>query len=690
MLKKIAIVGTFGSLVGAVALAQNAAIAGRNWPSTNGDQGGSRYSSLNQINVSNVSRLTRAWTFKTGSGRFASAPMVIDSVMYFSAPNGVYAVDAVTGTQIWKYAPPADLAAAAGAGGAGAGGRGGGRGAAPAAGAAENPDAPAGAGGAGAGGAGAGGRAGGGGRGGGRGGGGESAGTATRGPAYWAGGSGIAPRIYSTTLAGLAAIDAKSGTLVASFGQNGVIPTIRPDSPAVIYRNVLITQGDVEPGRGNTVKGWDVVTGKHVWTFYLKAQADDPNRKSWITGWEESSGPGLWGYFTLDEERGTLFVPVEKVGNDYWGGPHHGNNLYSDSLVALDALTGKMKWYQQLVHHDIWDYDLSAPPALVEVRRNGQVIPAVVQQTKMALLFIFHRETGEPIFGMEERPVPQTTVPGEWTSPTQPFPVKPAPLARNSIKRSELSKVTPEHQAFCEGLWDKYKLQDSVPYQPWQTGQDIVVYPGAQGGGNWYGVSFNRPLGLIYANVMTAGQWGQLVAGGGRRGAPAAPAAAPAGAAGQGPATGTGRAGAPMPMGKRTPEGGRFWNPQKQWDCSDSPWGELVAVNANTGDIAWRVPLGENEELAAKGIINGTPQAGGSITTAGNLIFIGSTTDETFRAFDARNGKILWSDKIPASAHTTPTTYQGRNGKQYVVVGANGGSFFGSPTSDEVIAYALP
>ena len=679
MTKQVLVVVGFAALAGTgvVIVAQNANQAGANWTTHQGDQGGTRFSTLNQITTENVTRLKRAWTFHTGSGRFASAPMVVDSVMYFSAPNGVYAVDAVTGTQIWKYTPVPEAPAAPAPGpapaadGRGAGGRGAGAGAAPDGGAAAGA---------------AGGRAGG--RGGGRGGG-ESAGTATRGPAYWAGTTGVGPRIYSTTTTGLAAIDAKTGKLITTFGENGVLPGIRPTSPAVIYRNVLIAQGGVEPVKGNTVKGWDVVTGKPLWTFYLKAQPGDPNRATWITGGDESNGPGLWGYFTIDEERGTLFIPVEKVGNDYWGGPTHGTNLYSDSLVALDAQTGRLKWSRQLVHHDIWDYDLSAAPALIEVRRNGQVIPAVVQQTKMALLFIFNRETGEPIFGIEERPVPQTTAPGEWTSPTQPFPIKPAPLARNSIKRSELSKVTPEHAAFCQGLWDKYKLQDSVAYQPWQVGQDIVVYPGAQGGGNWHGVAFNRPLGLIIANVMTAGQWGQLVAGGGRGGRGAAPADggdAPA-EAGRGAAPG---AGAPPALNKRTPEGGRFWNPAKQWDCSDSPWGELVAVNASTGDIAWRVPLGQYEELAAKGIITGTPQAGGAITTAGNLIFIGATTDSMFRAFDARNGKMLWSDKLPASAHTTPTTYRGRDGKQYVVIGANGGSFFNSPSSDEVIAYALP
>jgi len=311
----------------------------------------------------------------------------------------------------------------------------------------------------------------------------------------------------------------------------------------------------------------------------------------------------------------------------------------------------------------------------------------------MGLMFILNRETGEPVFGIEERPVPQTTAPGEWTSPTQPFPVKPAPLARNSLKQSELSKVTPEHQAFCQGLWDKYKLHDAVPYDPWQVGQDIVVFPGAQGGGNWHGVTFSKPLGLIIANVMTAGQWGHLGAGG-RRGGGAASTDGPPGATSAPPPPaaqqGTLPAGVfPPAMSKQTPEGGRFWDPAKRWSCSEPPWGELVAVNANTGDIAWHVTLGEFEELAAKGIHTGTPSSGGAITTAGNLVFIGATIDGYFRAFDARNGKLLWSDKLPVPAHSTPSTYMGRDGKQYVVIGANGGGFFGSPTSDEVIAYRL-
>jgi len=591
-------------------IAQDHETAGNNWMYHQGDPGATRYSTLSQINASNVTRLERAWTFHTESGRFASAPMVIDSVMYFSVPDGIFALDAVTGEQIWKYQPPAPD---------------------------EGEEVP-------------------------RFRGGGGAGTALRGPTYWPGTSEVKPRVYSTTSQGFAAISAETGRLVPTFGDDGVIRGLRPDSPAAFYENVIITQGGLEEGRGHTVKGWDIVSGKQIWTFYLKAQPGDLNRMTWLNGSADSDyTPDIWGLFTVDSERGTIFVPVEKVGNDYWGGDHHGNNLYSDSLVALDALTGEMKWFQQLVHHDIWDYDIAAAPTLIEVEQDGETIPAVMQLNKMGLMFIFHRDTGEPVFGMEERPVPQTTAPGEWTSPTQPFPIKPEPLGRNSMTRDDLAKVTPEHEAFCARLWEEYKLQDSVPYQTWKVDEDIVLFPGAQGSSNWWGAAFNPALDLIIANIHTAGQWGHLEAT--ERG-----------------------------VRKRTPEQRRFWDNSKMWSCTEPPWGELVAVNANTGDVAWRVTLGEFEELTALGVPpTGTPSVGGLITTAGDLIFVGATVDGFFRAFDARNGEELWRDRLPAPSQGTPSTYLGSDGKQYVVVGANGGGYFTrSLNSDEVIAYRLP
>jgi len=634
-MKRVIIV--FGILVGlaSVVAAQTAKWAGRDWPYHQADAAGTRFSTLSQINTTNVKNLKHAWTFHTGSGRFASAPMVIDSVLYFSAPNGVYAVDGVTGKQIWRYAPPAGSG-----GGRTRGGRGGGRGGAndgttrPPTGDETPTD--------------------------------EAAGTATRGPAYWPGGRGMGPRIYSTTNLGMTAIDAKTGKLVTTFGENGALPNIVPNSPPVIYKDFLIAKGPREPIKGQTVKAFDIVTGEPRWTFYVKAQPGDPNReKTWLNGSADTdASPGIWGMFTVDEDRGIVYIPVEKTdgngNNDYWGGGTPGENLYSDSVVALDATTGKMKWYRQLVHHDIWDYDVAAAPVLIDVRRNGQVIPALAQTTKFALVYILNRETGEPIFGIEERPVPQTTVPGEWTSPTQPFPVKPPSLSRNSFKKADLATVTPEHAAFCKNLWETNELTDTVPFTPWKVGLNVLVFPGAQGGSNWWGAAFNPELGFLIANVHNAGQWGHLEPSG----------------------DGSYRK-VPGPFN-------RFWDTSKRWSCTEAPWGELVAVNANTGDIAWRVTLGAFPELEAKGIKSGTPNSGGAITTAGNLIFIGATIDGKFRAFDARNGDELWSDTLPAPSQGTPTTYMGRDGKQYVVVGANGGGFFGAPTKDDVVAYALP
>ena len=268
----------------------------------------------------------------------------------------------------------------------------------------------------------------------------------------------------------------------------------------------------------------------------------------------------------------------------------------------------------------------------------------------------------------------------------------------NSLKKEELAKVTPELEAYCKGLWDKYKLEDTVPYNAWKETQDIVVFPGAIGGGNWQGVTFNKPLGLIITNVMNAGQWGHLQEGSGRFGGGRRGAAAPDAAAGEDPAPAgvvppgapaRGNAGGGPSMNKVTPEGGRFWDAQHNYSCAAPPWGELIAVNANTGDIAWRTMIGEFPELEAKGIKTGQPMLGGAMSTAGNLVFIGATIDGIFRAIDARNGKELWRDKLDAPAHSIPATYMGKDGKQYVVVPAGGGGFLRSPTADTMIAFKL-
>lgn len=617
--------------------------AQQNWVHVGQDPGHSKYSTLDQINTSNVQKLERVWTFHTGdkSGFFESTPLVVDGTMYVSAQNGVFALDPVTGAQQWKF---------------------------------------------------------------------EADGATRRGLAYWPGDARTAGRILVSSQTKLLAIDTKTGKLNQEFGQGGFIDMgTTMASPPSVYKDVLIT-----PGGRPVIQAWNARTGAPMWTFHLIAQPGDPNNKTWENdSWKTAGGTNTWGYLSVDEERGIVYIPVSIAGSDYVGVERPGDNLYGTSLVAVDIATGQRRWHQQLVHHDIWDFDLGAAPTLFDAVKDGKRIPAVAQVTKMGMLFIFDRVTGAPIFGIEERPVPQSTVPGEKTSPTQPFTVKPPPLARISMKKSELpTTISPEHTAYCAALWEKYKLQDSAPYTPWKLNQDIVMFPGAIGGGNWNGVSYNRKLGLIITNVMNAGQWGHLEevkpgeGGRGGRGGPGGPGGPPAGAAAPGApqaAAGRGGRGGPggpggsedgnsprSPFRKVTPEGGRFWEPERRYPCNEPPWGELIAVSTSTGDIAWRVPLGEFEELEKKGIKTGTASLGGGVTTAGDLVFIAATIDGYFRAFDARNGKELWKTKLDVPAHAIPATYLGRDGKQYVVITAGGGGFLRSPVSDVVAAFRLP
>jgi quinoprotein glucose dehydrogenase len=594
-----------------------------NWAHVGQDPGGTKYSTLDQISTSNVKSLQKAWTFHTGdkTGFFESTPLVVDGTMYVTAQNGVYALDAQTGAQLWKF---------------------------------------------------------------------ESDGGTRRGVTYWPGDDKTPARVFGSAQERLIALDAKSGRMVPQFGQGGFVDMgTTMASPASLYKDILIT-----PATSPVVRAWNVRTGALIWKFDLVAQPGDPNNKTWEgESWKAVGGTNTWGYLTVDSERGIVYIPTSIAGeNDYVGVTRPGDNLYGTSLVAVDIATGKRLWHQQLVHHDIWDNDLGAHPTLIDVTRNGKTVPAVAQITKMGLLFIFNRVSGEPIFGIEERPVPQSTAPGEKTAPTQPFPLKPPPLARNSITRSELpTNISPEHTAYCQGLWEKYGLQDSVPYTPWKVTQDVVVFPGAIGGGNWGGVTYNKKLNLVITNVMNAGQWGHLEKsdgapiggdqpglGGGR------------GGRGGGPGAGGGPPRSREPYRKVTPEGGRFWDQKTQYSCAPTPWGELIAVNSNTGDIAWRVPLGTFDELEQKGIKAGRPSLGGAITTAGDLVFIAATTDGYFRAFDARNGAELWSTKLTVPGHSIPSTYMGKDGRQYVAITVGGGGFLRSPQSDEVVAFRLP
>jgi quinoprotein glucose dehydrogenase len=373
---------------------------------------------------------------------------------------------------------------------------------------------------------------------------------------------------------------------------------------------------------------------------------------------------------TVDVERGIVFAPTGSPTADFYGADRKGKNLYGNSLVALDALTGKLKWFQQLVHHDIWDWDLPAAPTLIDVVRDGRKLPAVALITKMSTLFIFDRVTGKPVFGVEEMPVPQSDVPGEVTSPTQPFPVKPPPLSRTTFDPAkDLYSLTPEHAAYCKELWTKNQMYTKGIFTPPGLDRTMVMFPSTLGGGNWSGLSYDPSRGLVYANIMNLGQVARME----RR---------------TDPKTGESTYKRTSPWNSAY---ARFWNPDTRMPCSAPPFGELVAVDINKGAIVWRVPLGVFDDLKRAGFDRtGTPNIGGTIVTAGGIVFIGATIDKRFRAFDAQTGERLWETELEASAHATPMTFMGRDSRQYVVVAAGGDGLLRSEPGRSIVAFALP
>jgi quinoprotein glucose dehydrogenase len=596
----------------------------RDWPVYGRDGGAQRFSPLTGITPQNVATLARAWTFDTGATAMQVTPLVIDGVMYVPAGDNLFALEPETAKVLWTF---------------------------------------------------------------------PYEGMSRRGLAYWPGDGRTGPRFYTGASDGrMIAVDVRTGQLAEDFGVGGVVDlkaSVSVDggvgsfglpSPPAVYRNVVITggtNGEGAPATGRLygdIRGWDARTGRMLWAFHTVPRPGEPGSETWPPGAHKNrSGTNAWGFMTVDVERGFVYAPIGSPTDDFYGADRHGDNLYGNSLVALDALTGKVKWHQQLVHHDLWDYDPAAPPTFVDVRRDGQVIPAVVQITKMGLLFIFDRVTGEPIFGLEERPVPQTDVPGEWTSKTQPFPIKPVPLSRMTFDPAkDFYTLTPDHAAWCRNLWEQNQLFASGPYAPMPLGRDVVTFPSTLGGGGFGGVSYNPQLGLVFVNVSNLGMVGRME-----------PRTDP-------------RTGAVTYVKNSVTGGpyGRFWNPDNRIPCSAPPFGELVAVNVNTGDIAWRVPLGLVEELEAQGIRNtGALTLGGSMATASGLVFIGATSDKRFRAFDAKTGKELWVARIDADAKAAPMTFLGRDGRQYVVIMAGGGLQLSRSTpasGTNLIAFALP
>jgi membrane-bound PQQ-dependent dehydrogenase (glucose/quinate/shikimate family) len=602
------------------------------WRSYGRDIGGTRYSPLDQIQRGNVARLARAWTFHTGEhpiadrlqegqarpAAFETTPLAVRGRLYLSTPgNRVIALDGDTGHEVWRYDPFGGAA--------------------------------------------------------------KRHFQAHRGVAFWE--SGNDHRIlFGTSDGRLVALDAERGLPVPGFGRDGALDLragvadswpkaeYAVTSPPAIFRDLVIVGAAVpeKPGHGpsGAVRAFDVRTGRQVWRFDTIPRPGEPGHESWKgDSWRDRTGANVWSVMSVDDERGLVFLPVGSAAYDFYGGDRVGDDLYASSLVALDAATGRKVWHFQMVHHDIWDYDPPAQPVLVTLRRDGKPVPAVVQVTKMGLVFVLDRRDGRPLFPIEERPVPGSDVPGEETSPTQPFPVRPLPLSRQSVTEAELSRVTPEHAKFCRELFAT--LRTGPAYTPYGKEMTLVL-PGTLGGATWSSASFDPASGLLFVNANETGAIGRME---------------------EQPA------GSPVPFRRNGPGGdeyARFWD-ARQRPCVAPPWGTLTAILLSSGERSWRVPLGVDEELAAHGVPpTGTPNIGGSIVTAGGLVFIAASNDRRFRAFDAATGRELWSAELEASGHATPMTYRGAHGRQYVVVAAGGGGYFSPTWSDVVAAFALP
>jgi len=508
-----------------------------------------------------------------------------------------------------------------------------------------------------------------------------------RGAAYWAGGNGASPAIIFGTRRGrMYSISAVTGTLNRDFGVNGMVDLKTPEvmrtgmdknyslpSPPVIYKNLVITGAGPGEGPGGKdgglgpagdTRAWDAKTGKLVWTFHSVPLPGETGHDTWGgDSWKNRSGVNVWGYMTVDVQRGILYMPFGAPNNDRVGVDRPGDNLFGSSLVAVNADSGKLLWYFQVVHHDIWDVDTESPPTLLDVRHGSEVIPAVATVNKNGLMFILNRVTGKPIYGVEEKLVPKSNVPGEQTSPTQPFPVLPEPLSQVSLSRSDLYQDTPEHKTWCEKyVDDNHMLLGEIQYTPTRLDSYTVPLPGTQGGVNYYGGAYDPKLGLFVVNVNNLAQPMRIVRN-------------PDGSyVNSGPLAGL----------------QRFWNPDNHLPCTPTPWGQLVAVNVNDGKIAWRSTLGVTDSLPAGKRNTGRPGLGGAIITASGLVFIGATDDARFRAFDEKTGREIWTAGLPAAAEATPITYADAHGNQYVAVVATGGGLIGAPLlSDVVVAYSL-
>jgi quinoprotein glucose dehydrogenase len=614
-------------------------VAPGDWPNLNRDLAATRYSPLTEINTTNVSSLERAWTFKLGGGA-TSVPLVVSGVMYVSSGPQVVALDGDTGLEIWSYAVPPVPAAPVSP--------------------SDQLPPP-----------------------GGRRGGGPAVATASaRGVGYWPGDGKLAPRILFMSGNRLMALDAASGKPAAGFGADGSVTVGVPyGGTPTIYRNVAIVgaaTGEIPQGPPGNPRAFDVVTGKKLWEFQTVPRTGERFNETWGDGWKDRSGANMWAFAApVDVERGIVYLPIAGPATNYYGGDRPGSNLFANSIVAVDAQTGKYRWHFQTVHHDIWDIDIPTAGALFEFVENGRRTPAIAHVGKSSYVFVLDRANGTPLIPVEERQVPKGDVPTEWYSPTQPFPVRPGPLSRVSFNpETDLVRpedTTPEHVAACKAMMEEaggyYNAGPFTPFLFKETGappKSTIQFPGGTGGVNWGGMALDPTTGIFFVNAQNTSLvgWTERKPPGVTYSFEAPNSNHPfdrASVNGVGPFFTFS-----APLGGQYNERGQPVGPSLP--CQRPPWSRLIAVNARTGQVVWESVLGVNDLLPEGKRLVGNSGSAGPTVTAGGLVFVGATNDRRFRAFDAKTGKEIWTATLEANANANPMSYQGRSGKQHVAV----------------------
>jgi quinoprotein glucose dehydrogenase len=608
-------------LAGQFLFGASAQFASGTWPFYGGDQGGSKYSTLDEINRSTVGKLKVAWEwstgekamaqFKTRPGMFEVTPVMVDGTLFLSTPyNRVVALNAETGREKWSYDPRAY----------------------------EDGQVP------------------------------NGTGFVHRGVALWRDPSSGKRRVFMNSRSKLIALDSETGQPIKSFGTGGSISLIEgmrwpvdpknytSTSPAVVYKNLVIVGNGVAdrlvykkdpPG---DVRAFDVLSGKLVWTFHTIPAPGEFGSDTWEGDSASYTGHvNVWPPMSLDEARGLLYMPVTTPSNDFYGGRRLGNNLFADSIVCLDAATGVRKWHYQLVHHGLWDYDTPSPPTLVSINVNGKPIDAVVQLTKQGFAFVFDRVTGKPVWPIEEVAVPASDVPGERASKTQPMPEKPPAFSPQGTSLDDAIDFTPELKAEAQAEMKKLRLG---PLFTPPSFQGTLMRPGIIGGANWGGGAFDPVTHMLYVKSTNM----------------------PAVARLQKPETPAGPK-ADVSDADYVREGRTNATIRDTIPITKPPYGQLTAINLDKGEIAWQVPFGDDEVLRRNPVLKdvalpeqlGAPGVQGAIITKGGLIFVGGG-DTEFHAVDTKTGKDLWHQQMGARTSGTPMTYSGADGHQYVAI----------------------